>query len=114
MKNISPKTKKLVGNKNGGIFDDFLVVVFFVIIALGIMLQQCVQSDSAQPQIIAEAKTAIDENTGRDAKIFKFTPTSQYSIQPDAKKQISDYAEEHGWVSINQDNENAIVFQKKE
>ena len=110
MKNILGRIKKLACNKRGGAFDGVFVCGFLIIVALGMVIKV----ESAQPQIIAEAKTAIDENSSQNTKIFKFTPTSKYRIESNTKKQISDYAEEHGWVSMNQDDENAIVFQKKE
>ena len=112
MTNILERIKKLACNKRGGVFDGVFICGFLVIVVLGMVIKV----ESTQPQIIAEAKIAIDENSRQNTKIFKFTPTSQYSIQSDAKKQISDYAEEHGWilVPIKQDDESYIVFHRKE
>ena len=111
MTSILERIKKLACNKRGGAFDGVFVCGFLIIVALGMVIKV----ESAQPQIIAEAKKNIDENSRQNTKIFKFTAPSKYTtIQSDAKKQISDYAEERGWVSINQDDENAIVFHRKE
>ena len=70
----------------------------------------------AQPEIVSEAKDTIDENTSQNIKIFKFKDAHNYPILSDTKKQINDYAEEHGWVSVpmNQDDEDFIVFYRKE
>ena len=67
MKNILERIKKLVDNKNGeafdGIFYGLIVWLVVGIVMLGLMLYQNIQVDSAQPQIIEEAKKNIDENS---------------------------------------------------
>ena len=73
-----------------------------------------VQEQETQSKIIEQGKTTILENNNKATKSFMFVPENGHSMRTDTKKEIINFAGEHGWAVSSMDGNRGIVFEKKE
>ena len=53
------------------------------------------------------------ENNNKSTKSFMFVPENGNTMRTDTKKEIINFAGEHGWAVSSMDGNRGIVFEKK-
>ena len=71
------------------------------------------QREYVQAKIISDAKNAILDNENKETKSFMIVPEDGNTMRTDTKREIINFAEEHGWAVSSMDGDRGIVFEKK-
>ena len=71
------------------------------------------QEQNTQSKIIEEGKNIVLENNNKSTKSFMFVPENGNTMRIDTKKEIINFAGEHGWVVSLIENDRGIVFEKR-
>ena len=71
------------------------------------------QREYVQAKIISDAKNAILDNENKETKSFMFDPEDGNTMRTDTKKEIINFAGEHGWAVSHIENDRGIVFEKR-
>ena len=72
------------------------------------------QEQESQSKIIEEGKNTVFENNNKNTKSFMFAPENGHSMRTNTKKEIINFAGEHGWVVSHIENDSWIIFEKNE
>ena len=71
------------------------------------------QEQNTQSKIIEEGKNIVLENNNKSTKSFMFVPENGNTMRIDTKKEIINFAGEHGWAVSSMEGDRGIVFEKK-
>lgn len=71
------------------------------------------QKQETQSKIIEEGKNTVLENNNKSTKSFMFVPENGNTMRTDTKKEIINFAGEHGWAVSSVDGNRGIVFEKE-
>ena len=71
------------------------------------------QEHETQSKIIEEGKNTVLENNNKSTKSFMFVPKNGNTMRTNTKKEIINFAGEHGWAVSLIENDRGIVFEKR-
>lgn len=71
------------------------------------------QEQEIQSKIIEEGKNTVLENNNKNTTSFMFAPETGRTMRTNTKKEIINFAGEHGWVVSSMEGNRGIVFEKK-